>query len=424
MARRESTPEAPGSRALIVDLVRSLGPVSRVELVEATGLTQPAVSMIVRKLLDDAVIVEVGSAPSSGGKPRRLLDINERAVVGVGVQMGFESVTFVATNPSGGVLARQGLPGAQDDPPEAVVRRLADSYQAFIAASGFDVREIVGVTVAVPGPLAPDREGILEAPALPGWTGFALRAELDSLIDAPVLVDNDAGAAALGEFWSRGVSRYSTFGAIYVGTGVGAGVVIDGALFRGASSNAGELGHVSLDPTGPLCVCGNRGCLEVLAGPRAVVSSARNDPRIGDLALSDDPRHVLLDFEEISRAAIAGHQGASDLVTLSADRFAAAALTLTNLFDLDQLVLTGPALLVSGALYVRHVRDVLQSTALARRAHPVIVDISANPLDSAAIGAASLALQRSLAPGHGPAITDTSSRPQHAKGDPHLAGRR
>lgn len=404
MARRESTPEAPGSRALVVDLIRSSGPISRTELTQVTGLTQPAISVIVRKLMNDGVIAETGSAPSTGGKPRKLLDMNRRAGVGVGIQLGFEAMTMVATDTNGGVLARQGFHGAQTEEPLAVVSRIALAYQEFLVLAGLTNAQVAGVAVVVPGPLDHDRGGMNDAPTLPAWTHFELRHHLEKQLGIPVFVDNDASAAALGEFWSRGVSRYATFGAIYIGTGIGSGVVLDGSLYRGASSNASEIGHITIDLSAGACTCGNFGCLELVASPQAVVAQAAlHAEALAEVNLSFDPALVQYDYETLSLAAVSGHPVAEGLITASARAVAAASLTLCNLFDLDELVLTGPALANAGSIYARETRGALERS-FARRSHTVAVDLSANSRDAAAIGAAVMTLQGSLAPGHGPAL--------------------
>jgi predicted NBD/HSP70 family sugar kinase len=403
MARPQATPESPGSRALVVDLIRSAGPISRVELTTATGLTQPAISLIVRKLLDDEVIVEAGTVPSTGGKPRRLLDINRRARHGVGIQLGFESVTLVATDTNGGVVARERLPGVGDDEPSGVIRRLSDSMRTFMTAADIPSASVQGVAVVLPGPMRTDPGTVIEAPTLPHWRDVALRSAFEAALHMPVLVDNDASAAALGEFWSRGVSRYSAFACVYIGSGIGAGVVVDGALFRGSSSNAAELGHITVDLAGPECFCGNVGCLEVMAAPRVMVARALTSEVLTRSLDLDEKATVAQNWEILSRAAVEGHTEARPLITQSARAVAGAVLTLTNLFDLDEIVLSGPGVATAGSIFVREVRSAL-GRAFARKAHPTAVELSINPTDSAAIGAAALTLQGQLAPGHGPAL--------------------
>ncbi|QHC69223.1 ROK family protein [Rathayibacter sp. VKM Ac-2801] len=410
MARRESTPAAPGSRALVVDLIRSSGPISRVELTTATGLTQPAISMIVRKLLTDGIISQTGSS-STGGKPRQLLEINARARIAIGLQLGFESITLVATDTSGGVIARQQIDGAALASPEEVTARLVAAYDDFVRGTGIDRRSIAGVAVVAPGPIDQSAGRVLGPPTLHHWRDFPLREELGAGLGAPILLDNDAAAAGIGEYWSRGVSRHRTFGSIYVGTGIGAGVVLDGALLRGASSNAVEIGHVTIVPGGRECFCGNLGCLERYAAPTVVVDEARADPTaFADLDLAFRPEEHARDFDVLSLAAINGHPAASALIERAAGHLADGALILANLFDLDELVLTGPGVAIAGSIHTRAIRARLDERRFARRAHPIDVELSSNPRDAAAVGASSLVLQSTLSPGHGPVLLQPSLR--------------
>ncbi|MBO0983510.1 ROK family transcriptional regulator [Rathayibacter sp. SD072] len=404
MARREATPAAPGSRALVVDLIRSSGPISRVELTAATGLTQPAISMIVRKLLTDGIIRQTGST-STGGKPRQLLEINARARIGIGVQLGFESITLVATDTGGGVIARQQIDGAALASPEEVTERIVGAYEDFVRGTAIDRRSIAGVAAVAPGPIDQQAGRVLGPPTLHHWRDFPLRRALGAGIGAPILLDNDAAAAGIGEYWSRGVSRHRTFGTIYVGTGIGAGVVLDGALLRGASSNAVEVGHISIVPGGRECFCGNRGCLERYAAPAVIVEGARDDPEsFIDLELAFRPEEQGRDLDVLSLAAINGHSAALALIGKAADHLAEGALTLVNLFDLDELVLTGPGVAIAGSIYTRAIRSKLDERRFARRAHPLDVSLSSNPRDAAAVGASSLVLQSTLSPGHGPIL--------------------
>ncbi|KQQ06367.1 ROK family transcriptional regulator [Rathayibacter sp. Leaf185] len=388
----------------MVDLIRSSGPISRVELTAATGLTQPAISMIVRKLLTDGIIRQTGST-ATGGKPRQLLEINARARIGIGIQLGFESITLVATDTGGGVIARQQIDGAALASPEEVTERLVRGYEDFVRGTGIDRRAIAGVAAVAPGPIDQRAGRVLGPPSLHHWRDFPLRQALGAGIGAPILLDNDAAAAGIGEFWSRGVSRHRTFGCIYVGTGIGAGVVLDGALLRGASSNAVEVGHISIVPDGHECFCGNRGCLERYAAPTVVVDEARADHRsFTDLELSFEAEDQGRDFDVLSLAAINGHAAALALVERAADHLAQGALTLVNLFDLDELVLTGPGVAIAGSISTRAIRSRLDERRFARRAHPLEVSLSSNPRDAAAVGASSLVLQSTLSPGHGPIL--------------------
>ncbi|MET0842210.1 MAG: ROK family transcriptional regulator [Leifsonia flava] len=401
MARRE-TAVGPGSRAVIVDLIRSAGPISRAELTEATGLTQPSISNIVRRLIDDGVVRETGATVATGGKPRSLLTINSRALFGIGIQLGVESAVCIATDTTGGVFGRQLFDGAGTGEPQEVIQRLADDYRGFLAGLGIDESRVAGLSVVTPGPIDLERGLLIGPPSMQRWVDFPLRDALAELVAVPVLVDNDSAASALGEFWSRQISRESTYASIYMGSGIGAGIVAGGALYRGASSNSAELGHISIDSNGIECFCGNRGCLERYAAPPAVVAAAREDSELShDLGLdSDDERS----FDALARAAVQGHPRALALIETSAEQMAVATLSLVNLVDVDRITLAGWGFAIAGSIYARAIRSALTERAFARRAHGVAVELSSNPRDSAAVGAAALILQSSLAPGHGPRI--------------------
>ncbi|MFC4591217.1 ROK family transcriptional regulator [Sphaerisporangium corydalis] len=410
MARRESAAAGPGSRALVVDLIRSSGPISRVELVKATGLTQPTISNIVRRLIDDGVVRETGATVATGGKPRTLLMINSRSAYGVGIRVEADTLTCVVTDTRGGTIGRELVSGASSpEKPEDIVAQLAALYRDVTQGLGLSPQSVAGLAVVGPGPVDVARGRFLALPGLERWADLDLGRDLTARLGVPVLVDSEAAAAAVGEFWGRQVSRERTFGCLYMNSGIGSGVVLDGALHRGASSNAGEIGHVSVVRDGARCGCGNRGCLELYAAPAVLVERARATPGLaGRLEIRPDDPDARA-FDVLARAAIYGDEQARALIDESALLLADGALTLANLWDLDTLVLAGPGFAVAGSLYVSEIRRRLAERAFSRGVHAVRVDLSSNPRDSAAIGGAALVLQGSVAPGHGPEVTATRS---------------
>ncbi|MEU4625719.1 ROK family transcriptional regulator [Actinoplanes sp. NPDC023801] len=387
MARRETPAAGPGSRALVVDVIRSARSISRVELAEVTGLTQPSISNIVRVLIDDGVIHETGSADSARGKPRILLSINPYSRFGMGFHLGAETLTCVAVDLTGGVVGREVVPlDSGGDLTDRLTTRFAD----FTDGLDLPVKRIEGLAIVAPTA----RPGLESA----GPDLAAVRAGLAERLGIPVLVENDAAAAALGEFWSRRVSREQAFGSVYLSTGIGAGLVFGGALFRGASFDAGELGHLSIRYDGRPCPCGNQGCVERYASMAAVVEDARQDPRLaGRLALDGS---VSSAYDVVARAAVNGDPDAFALIDRAATHLAVAVASMVNLLDLGRLVLTGPAVASAGSIYARRLRAHLARTAHARNRHPIAVEVSAQPRDAASIGAAALMVQAAIAPGH------------------------
>jgi predicted NBD/HSP70 family sugar kinase len=381
MARREAPAAGPGSRALIVDVIRSAVTISRGELVDLTGLTQPSISNIVRELIADGIIHEIGSLDSAHGRPRKLIAINPANRFGIGFHLGPETVTCVAVDLTGGVVGREVVPRLPDEP--WLADRLASRFEHFTAGLDLPRDRIEGLAVVAPG-------------ALPS----GVRPELAGRIGVPVLVENDAAAAALGEFWSRRVSRDQVFGCLYLGNGIGAGLVFGGALFRGASFGAGAFGHMSIDHRGRPCPCGNRGCVEQYASTRATVRAARDNPALRARLPLDGSESGA--YEAIARAAVNGDADAYAVLDQAATWLGVAATSVVNLLDLGRIVLTGPGVALAGSIFARRLRAHLDRTAHSRHQHSVTVEISAQPRDAAGIGAAVLVIQASVAPGHTP----------------------
>lgn len=304
------------SRAAVLDVIRAAGTISRVSLVNATGLTGATISTVVRGLIDDDLVRESGRAESTGGKRRVLLQLNPSARYAVGIHLDHADITYVVTDLAGAVVARISRPGAGNAAPEAVVKRMTEEATALVASAAVDRERLLGFGLVFPGPLSANDGMAITPPAMRQWADFPLGAEMRRATGLPVVLDNDATAAALGEHWSGGVDLPATFAALYMGSGIGAGLIVNGISYRGASGNTGEVGHICLDLDGPECWCGARGCLEILAGPAAVVAAARADRRLARAAGLSRRDHsadqsVIPDFAAVSRAARRGDEARS-----------------------------------------------------------------------------------------------------------------
>lgn len=383
------------SRGLVLDLVRTRAPISRVELAELTGLTQAAISHAVRSLIDDGLLVETDQRTYTGGKPRVLLSLNPRARCGIGVQLGADWIVLVLADAAGQVVARARLRGARDRDPADVVADVATELDVLLRAAAVDRAAVVGIGVVAPGALDLDRGAILHSRSMERWPGFAVRDALAAATGLPVLLDNDATAAAIGEFWSGRIAGSLAHCTLYMGASIGAGIVVAGSVYRGASSNTGPLGRMRLH--GP-----DRGTVEDLAGPRAVAARARTalaEGRDSTVRLSPDG-DPFLDFTAVATAAVHGDDLCRALIEESAGYLADAAVTLANLLDLDSLVLAGPSFTTAGAIYLAAVRDRLDAGFFPAARHDIAVMLSGQVADAAAVGAAALVLQEELAPRH------------------------
>ncbi|MFL1381054.1 ROK family transcriptional regulator, partial [Nocardiopsis protaetiae] len=245
------------SRATVLDVIRAAGTISRAGLAGATGLTAATVSTVVRGLLADGLVNEVGRAESTGGKPRVLLRLAPASRFAVGVHLDAGGTTYALTDLTGAVVSRTAHVGPRDADPAGEPEHTARRVEALVEGAGVDRERLLGI-------------GLVSA------AGDAARArELERAAGLPVVTGDDATAAALGEYWSGSAGRSSVLVAVHTGAALGAGVLVDGVPYRGAHGRAGGLGHVCVDIDGPPCACGARGCLEAVAGPAAVTDAAR-----------------------------------------------------------------------------------------------------------------------------------------------------
>lgn len=389
----------PGSltRSRTLDFIRASGTISRVELAKLSGLTPASISGIVARTIADGLVVESGFSASTGGKPRTLLRLNPSARHAVGVTLDQNRLTYMVTDLSGHLVGRLVTDGNDDDTPQSVVRHIADQLTELLKIIAVDRASVVGIGVASPGPL--DRTGrLLCRKPTPAWCGFSLGEELEEHSQLPVMVDNDATCAGVGQYWVSNGNPAAVSATVYMADGIGCGILLDGIAFHGSSANPGELGHVSLDLNGPACVCGSRGCLEVYATPAVVVAQAFRDPGLVadlDLDARDGARR---NFSRIGRAASRGHPASLDLISGSAAYVASAIVSLSNILDLDEVHLCGPGFVAAGAIYGRIVQDRLRQASFARNVHSVQVHVSRTGTDAAALGAAALVLQHAITP--------------------------
>lgn len=369
---------------LVLDLIRASGPISRIELAEATTLTPATITNVVRDLISAGLVSEVGTGEPTGGKRRTLLQITPDAHFAVGVLLGFDSISYVVVNLWGAVIGERDAVGAGDDSPADAVDRIARDIDDLVDELAIDRALLLGIGMVVPGPIDPAQGIAVQLPSAPPWQDFSVRDALERASGLPVLMENDATAAAMGEYWSGGTAGVSTFAVVHMGLGIGAGIVVAGEPVRGVSSNAGEIGHVSIDMDGPLCHCGNRGCLELAAAPAA--AEQRYAERAG----------TALEWSAIAELAVEGDPVALDVVRESAEALATAVTSMANLLDLELIVFTGDGFGAAVDLMAGITQERLDRTFFSRRSHPVTVRPSANLRHAAALGGATLVLREHL----------------------------
>lgn len=251
---------------LVVATIYDDGPLSRADVARVTGLTRTTVSDVVQGLLDSGLAREIGRGPSTGGKAPILLEIPDTARLLVGVDLGDRVFTAATVSLRGEILERVESPSGDADAEAGLELALDLIERAVAGASG----PILGIGIGAPG-LVDSREGVVIQAVKRDWRQLGLGQIVAERFGVPVHVANDSQAAALAEH-VFGAVRAENLVSIKAGQGIGAGIVIGGELFQGDVFGAGEIGHTVVEPSGELCRCGRRGCLETVAGARAVLS--------------------------------------------------------------------------------------------------------------------------------------------------------
>lgn len=385
--------------AVVLDAIRrSVAGLSRVELGHATGLSAQTVSNICRRLLDEHMVIVAGKTSNGPGKPRTMLKLNPAGVFAVGVHLDPAVVTFAILDLTGAVVHRshRATPAASD--PEHLIRQIADDIEDLILDSGVERSKIAGLGVATPGPIDPDRGTVVNPPNLLGWHLVPLRDALARATGFEVLIDKDVTAAAVAETWAGGPSGAGSFVFFYLGTGIGAGLVLRDEVVRGSSDNSGEIGHIIVDPDGPPCVCGLRGCIAVACTPQSMVLDAVDRGVLDALSETPDAQEFDAQFSFLCDLADAGSAAATAILERSAVRAAKAVSVITNLLDVDRVVFGGPYWPRLSELYLLRIPGLLDELMMARSIHRTDVVGTGVGEDVGAIGAACLVLDHALAP--------------------------
>ena len=341
------------NRRRVISALREHGMVSRAEIARRTGLSRTTVSSLVSELQSDGLVVEreePGAAHGEqGGRPPILLSFDASAGAALGIDFGHDHVRVAVADLSSNILAERAAPIDTDHAAHEGLDVAIELIGEALDEAGVDRSRVIGAGLGLPGPIHED--GVIGSSAiLPGWVGVAAGEEMHRRLDVPVSVENDANLGALAEF-THGAGRGATdLVYVEVSSGIGAGLILNGRLYRGAGGMAGELGHVLVEPEGPVCRCGNRGCLETAASTGALLEMLRRSH--GDLTVA-----------EMLRLARDGDLGCRRVIADAGRVVGSAAAVVFNLLNPQRLVVGGD-LAEAGELLLDGVRSSLRLAAL------------------------------------------------------------
>jgi len=371
----------------IARLLRTGGPLTRPDVGSALGLPLPTVSSLTKELIGTGLIIQDGHGPSAGGRRAALINIDPAYSKAVGLEISLSfGVRAVLADFCGGVLDAE---GSQDAAPEDLMNAAIAALHKLLARNA-DI-ELAGIGVAISGLVDSEAGVSREFPRIQSWKDVPVARILEEQLKGlTIVVENDVRCETLAVLRYGAGRGLSNFTFLHIGHGIAAGIVADGELYRGATGNAGEFGHVLTEKDGPICYCGSRGCLESVAGSLAVVEGAKNALGQG-VHSSINPTDVTP--ESIQAAAEQGDRLATTLLEQSAEYLGAAAAGLVNLLNPEALILGG-LLGKEGGVF----RSALEKS-LAARILPLLKDTtevrnSTLGPEAAARGAAALIYER------------------------------
>jgi predicted NBD/HSP70 family sugar kinase len=379
-------------RQLVTRLLWREGRLSRAAIARETGLSRSTVSGIASDLLAAGLISERGAGSSRGGRRPIVLGFDYDARFVVGVDVGATHISVALTDLNATVYAwRSQRHGVRKDPAGtiALVQRL---IQDVLREEAVATERCIGVGLAVPSPVHDGNQ--LSSRLMPAWEQHDLVAELEAGQPFPVLVDNDANLGALSEQRFGAARGRSNVAYIKLATGIGLGLVINGEVYRGAKGLAGEISHTSLDAQGPECICGQRGCLVLLAGSEALIERALERAK-------DTPRSRLycrdeLSTHELVEAALIGDGPAHETIQQAGAVLGVGLANLINVIDPGMVVLGGD-LTRAGRILLDPIREAVAARTRWTNATPTEI-VSAQLGDrDIALGAASMVIDRALA---------------------------
>jgi predicted NBD/HSP70 family sugar kinase len=362
----------------VLALIRERGKLTRADVLELTGLSRMSVSSRIDALLETGLVVERGTERVTGGRPSKRLEFNSSHATVVTASVETTHTTVALTDLAGRVRAEERIAVAVVDGPDATLNAIAVSARALLGAES-DRTRVAAIGISVPGPVDPDTGRPSQPPIMPGWDAYPIPEHLGDALGFPVLVANDADAAALGEQRSAHPdSRSLCF--IKVSSGIGTGIILGGQVYRGTDGGAGDIGHVKIAGYDDMvCQCGAYGCLAAVASGGAV---ARQLTELGKTAMSGSDVGAYLAAGDIDAARLTQQAGRvlGEVVAM-----------VVSLLNPAEVVLGG---MLASAPLLTGVREVLYPRSLPRATRHLRVGLATLGRHGATAGLAALVVDR------------------------------
>ncbi|NLB72640.1 MAG: ROK family transcriptional regulator [Firmicutes bacterium] len=378
------------NKAIVFNMIWRSAPTSRADISRASGLNRSTVSSLVDELIAEGYVTELGAGESALGRKPIMLQSNPDAGIIIGVELGVNYIRLIASDIAANVISCSGFSIDPADGVDRIVKTMLEAIESMAASVPSTLRGLIGVGVGVPGLVRSDSGVLAFAPNLK-WRDVPLRDIMMGRLGIPVFVDNEANTAAMGERWFGAGVGVENMAYVSVGIGLGVGIVINGELYRGSSGYAGEMGHFTMQPDGPECGCGNRGCWETLASKSATIARVIRAIEEGrPTILAGHAKHRFT-MDDLADACVRGDEVAREALEDTGRYLGIGIAGLINTFN-PELVIVGSSVGRCSRLVLDEVEKEIRARGLTQLTKDVRVVKAALGADSCAIGGISLVL--------------------------------
>jgi glucokinase-like ROK family protein len=379
----------------LIDLIRKYGELSKADLITFTGYSRTKITACVDSLLNKKTIIADTSTEYSGGRRSKKYRLNGQMGLVAGVDIGATSIDLGIADFSGKLLIRYSEPASVKDGPIITLGHVCKLMEKLLHESDHSSEKLNGIGIGVPGPVDFSVGTLVSPPIMPGWDRYPIIQTMQQWFPSTnVVVDNDVNVMALGEKYQGAGKGVDNLIFVKIGTGIGAGIICEGKIYRGSSGCAGDIGHIGVNKSGPLCHCGNKGCLEAVAAGPAIAERSLIAARAGKspiLLKRFETNGNILRAEDVGEAVKEGDTLAIEIVRESGQLIGDVLAGLVNFYNPGMIVIGGGVSNL-GNLLLSSIRQTVLNRSLPLATRDLHIVFSEIGPDAGVIGAINLAM--------------------------------
>jgi glucokinase-like ROK family protein len=383
------------SEKILVDLVRKYGEISISDLITITDFSRTKITSCIDSLQNKNIIIANNGTEYTGGRRSKKYSLNGDFGLVAGIDIGATSIDLGIADFSGKLLVRYSEPASVKEGPIRILGRVCSQLEKLLQENKLSSSRLNGIGIGVPGPVDFSMGTLVSPPIMPGWDRYPIIETIQQWFPTSnVVVDNDVNVMALGEMYQGSGKGVDNLIFVKIGTGIGAGIVCEGKIYRGASGCAGDIGHISVDKTGPMCHCGNRGCLEAVAAGPAIAERSLIAAQAGKspiLMKYYEKNGNALRAEDIGNASREGDPLAIEAIRESGQYIGEVLASLVNFYNPMKIVIGGGVSNL-GNLLLSSIRQAVLHRSLPLATRDLLIVFSEIGQDAGVIGAINLAM--------------------------------